>query len=260
VTDFVTYEDAASETNWRLPHGYGAFIVGLAQGLPQALGTTVSSVALGDGVVVETDRGTIHVQAAIVTASSAVLARGAIRFGPEVDAHLHAANQLPLGLADKVYLSLAEPEAVPPESHLLGRLDRAATGSYYLRPFGRPIIESFLGGALARDLEAAGDTATIAFVTEELGHLLGADFVRGLSPIVITRWAQEATIGGSYSHARPGQADARAQLAQPVDARLCFAGEACSQEDFSTAHGAWQAGLAAADWIERGLAGGGRAP
>ena len=84
--------------------------------------------------------------------------------------------------------------------------------------------------------------------------MFGADFTRGLEPIVITRWARERTIGGSYSHALPGHAEARARLAGPVSQRLCFAGEACSREDYSTAHGAWESGLAAADFIERGLA------
>ncbi len=168
VADFVTYEDAASQTNWRLPNGYGAFIVGLADGLPQALETVVSSITHDEGVTLATNRGTIHAEAAIVTVSSAVLATGAIRFTPAIDEHLHAASHLPLGLADKVYLSLAEPEAVPSESHLLGRLDRAGTGSYYLRPFGRPIVEVFLGGDQARALEVAGDAATLDFVTGEL--------------------------------------------------------------------------------------------
>jgi monoamine oxidase len=45
----------------------------------------------------------------------------------------------------------------------------------------------------------------------------------------------------------PGQAGARAVLAQPVDERLFFAGEACSPDSFSTAHGAYQTGVAAAE-------------
>ena len=119
---------------------------------------------------------------------------------PPADEHLHAASRLPLGLADKIFLSLAEPDAVPPESHLLGRFDSARTGSYYLRPFGRPVVECFLGGVLARELEAAGEDAAVAFVTDELraparrrlrprpraarGHCLGpgADDPRLLQP------------------------------------------------------------------------------
>ena len=68
--------------------------------------------------------------------------------------------------------------------------------------------------------------------------------------LAVTRWGQEPTILGSYSHALPGHANQRAVLARPVSDRLCFAGEACSPEDFSTAHGAWQSGIAAADWID----------
>ena len=52
---------------------------------------------------------------------------------------------------------------------------------------------------------------------------------------------------GSYSYALPGKAECRAVLAGPVDARLFFAGEACSRNDFSTAHGAYRTGIAAAE-------------
>ena len=253
VADFVAYDDAASDVNWRLPGGYGALITGLGADLPKALDTSVMSIADNRDIVLETNRGTIHARAAIVTVSSAVLAKGAIRFTPPVDDYLHAASCLPLGLANKAFLSLAVPDAVPAESHLRGRFDRAATGSYYLRPFGRHIIECYFGGAWAHALEDAGEAAAVSFAVDELRDLLGADFARGLNPIAVTRWAHEATIHGSYSHAIPGHADAREILARPVSERLCFAGEACSKEDFSTTHGAWQSGIAAANWIERFL-------
>ena len=44
-------------------------------------------------------------------------------------------------------------------------------------------------------------------------------------------------------------ADCRATLAAPVDGRLFFAGEACSRHDFSTAHGGWFTGVAAAEQV-----------
>ena len=243
VADYLAYEDAATDDNWRLPSGYGAFIVGLGASIPQALGTTVECLNQDTDIVLQSDRGTIHARSAIVAVSTAVLAQGKIQFSPSVNDHLDAASRLPLGLADKVFLSLAEPAAVPAESHLLGRYDRTATGSYYLRPFGRPVIECFLGGAWAHALERAGVEAAVSFAIGELRELLGADFARGLEPITVTRWAHEQTIGGAYSHALPGHAAARAVLARPVSEHLCFAGEACSRADFSTAHGAWQSGL-----------------
>jgi monoamine oxidase len=254
VSDFLAYEDVAGTANWRLPSGYGAFIADFAAPLPRALSTRVLSVSQQAGTILETDRGPIQARAAIVTVSSAVLAAGAIGFTPAIDDHLHAAANLPLGLANKVFLALREPHALPAEAHLLGHTDQAGTGSYYLRPFGRPLIECFLGGALAHALEAEGEGGAVAFVLEELAGLFGSDFPGKVAPMVVTAWGHEPTIGGSYSHALPGHADARAILTRPVNERLCLAGEACSPGDFSTAHGAWESGLAAADWIERGLA------
>jgi monoamine oxidase len=45
----------------------------------------------------------------------------------------------------------------------------------------------------------------------------------------------------------------RAALARPVEDRIFFAGEACSPHAFSTAHGAFETGLAAADSVIAGL-------
>jgi monoamine oxidase len=253
VRDFLAYDDASTSSNWRLPEGYGAFITDQAAGLPVALDTRVISVTEGDDVRVETNRGAVRALAAIVTISSNVLARGDIRFAPALDDHLHAAARLPLGLDNKILFAMAEPDAVPPESHVIGQIDRAGTGSYYLRPFGRPFVEAFLGGGMARELEAAGEAAAADFALKELGEHLGAAFARSLTPLAVTSWGRESTILGSYSHAEPGHADARSVLARPPSERLCFAGEACSVQDYSTAHGAWQSGLAAADWIDRGL-------
>jgi len=69
------------------------------------------------------------------------------------------------------------------------------------------------------------------------------------TPIAATRWRAEPHIHGSYSHAHIGAAPQRAILAAPVDDRLFFAGEACSRADFSTAHGAFETGVAAAEAV-----------
>jgi monoamine oxidase len=60
--------------------------------------------------------------------------------------------------------------------------------------------------------------------------------------------------GGSYSYALPGHAGDRAILARPVDNRLFFAGEACSPDYFSTAHGGYLTGRAAAEQALAALA------
>jgi monoamine oxidase len=253
AADLAAYNRAAGPRDWRLQDGYGALIASLGSKIATSLSTSVSEVRQDDDIVIETNHGTVRARAAIVAVSTAVLARGDIRFDPAALDQLHAAACLPLGLANKVLLALDDPDAVPVESHLLGNPYRAGTGSYYFRPLGHPVIEGFFGGSLAAELEADGPVAAEAFCREELTALLGADFAAQLRPLAITRWGQEPTIGGSYSYAIPGEAHQRDILALPVSDRLCFAGEACSVGDFSTAHGAWQSGIAAANRVDLSL-------
>ena len=85
--------------------------------------------------------------------------------------------------------------------------------------------------------------------TAELVALLGSDFARRLKPVALHRWGVDPFSRGSYSYARPGKAECRRALAAPLDDRLFFAGEACSLGDFSTAHGAYLTGVAAADQV-----------
>ena len=248
IADYVSYDDAASEANWRLPRGYGALVEAEAAGLPRALGTIVSEIAHAPGgVTLATDRGTLRARAAIVTVPSDVLAAGALRLPPGFAPAIAAAACVPLGLADKLFLSIADAEALPVDGHLLGNPHDPCTGSYYLRPFGRPVIEGFFGGRAARALEAAGDSARVDFAIGELRALLGGEVADGLNVLAASCWGRVPSIRGSYSHALPGHAAARAVLAARHDERILLAGEACSAHDFSTAHGARATGLAAAD-------------
>ena len=75
-----------------------------------------------------------------------------------------AAEGLPLGLADKVFLGVDRADDLPIEGHLFGRTDRTATASYQLRPLGRPYIEAYLGGRCAAALEAEGNPAIAAML------------------------------------------------------------------------------------------------
>ena len=253
--DLLAYDGHASKTNWRLPGGMGRLIEEAASDLPLSLNMPVRVVDhAARRVRVHCRQGVIDAAAVIVAVPTDILARGDIRFEPTIDDHLHAAACLPLGRVDKLFLRLTKADAVPSETHLLGNPRTALTGSYYLRPFGRPVVECFFGGIAARAMSELGDEGRAAFAIEELGSLLGADFARGLVPIVGTWWHKEPSICGAYSHALPGHSGKRAVLAGAATERLHFAGEACSPHDFSTAHGAWESGIRAADRVEAILA------
>jgi monoamine oxidase len=245
VLDYAAYVD--TETNWRVRDGYGAGIGALAASLEPVLGCAVTRVDHGvSPIVLSTSKGRLTARSVIVTVPTSILADGRIAFQPNLPDKIDAAAGLPLGLANKAFLRLAEPDSLPVEGHFFGHIDRTKTGSYHLRPFGRPYIESYFGGTLARELERAGTGAMSAFAIDELVNLLGSDFRRNLSPIVETAWATDPWSLGSYSHALPGHADARAILAAPVEGQLFFAGEATHSTFFSTAHGAWESGRRAA--------------
>lgn len=246
VKDYAAYDD--SGVNWRIAEGYGAAIAGLAPSGVRIVHDCPVSLLRHDGprLTLETSRGVVQARAAVVCVSTAVLAAGGLRILPELPAKLAAAEGLPLGLADKVFLRLDEPEAFPVEAMVYGASDRTATGSYHLRPLGRPIIEAFFGGTHARALEASGSDAAAAFAIEELVGVYGSGLRSRVSVLARTAWAADPWARGSYSHALPGRAGDRAVLAAPVDGRLFFAGEACSAHAFSTAHGAWETGERAA--------------
>lgn len=248
VRDFNRYED--SGVNWRVAKGMGALIAACASGLPIVLECPVRLVdRSGARLRLVTDKGNLECDYAIVTLPSALIAEQALRFAPPLPDKTEAAAGLPLGLADKLFLALDGAEEFAAESRVAGRGDSPATGTYHFRPFGRPMIEAYFGGTLAGELETAGAGAFAAFAREELRALFGSDFVKRLTPLAGHGWRLDTYARGSYSYALPGAADRRAALAAPVEERIFFAGEACSRASFSTAHGAFETGVAAADAI-----------
>lgn len=246
TADFVAYDD--SGVNWRVREGYGAAVASFADIGRIIVDCPVATIRHdGPELTLDTAKGRVAARAVVVCVPTSTLADGRLTFSPSLPAKSEAAADLPLGLADKVFLGLDKPDDLPIDGHLFGHTDRTETGSYHLRPFGRPYIEAFLGGRCARELEVEGPKAMTAFVVEELGALLGSDFRRRLHPLAETAWGSDPWALGSYSHALPGRAGCRATLAAPVDNRIFFAGEATHAHFYSTVHGAWETGLRAAD-------------
>src|ERR1700736_5015175 len=247
VKDYVRYED--SGTNWRLHEGYGRLFEALADGLPVAQEAAVSRIDHGGRAIrLETARGTVTAARVIVTVPTSLIAGEILRFDPPLPDKIAAAAGLPLGVDDKLFISLdgALPE-VEHDAYLVGSTASRETMSYQVRPFDRPAIYCFFGGRWAAALEREGEAGMFSFAAGELARLFGNDIPRQIAPLASTAWLHGPWARGSYSYALPGHADDRALLAAPVDNRLFFAGEACSPHFFSTAHGAYMTGVAAAE-------------
>jgi len=248
IRDFNNYAD--TEVNWRVIEGYGATIATHGAGLKVALDCPVRQIDhSGRRVKLETAKGDITADQAIVTLPSALIADREFLFAPALPDKVEAARGLPLGLADKAFLSIEGETDFAPDTRLFGRTDCSATATYHLRPFGRPLVEVYFGGDFAWELERAGEAAFYDYAQAELARLIGAAFGRRVKPLQMHLWGADPFARGSYSFALPGKAECRARLAAPVDDKLFFAGEACSEHDFSTAHGGFLTGRVAADQV-----------
>ena len=246
--DFDRYAD--SSINWRVVEGLGTVVKRCGADLPAVRDCRVLAIDhRGKRLHIETTQGAIAADQVIVAIPTTLVAAEQIAFTPALAEKTEAAAGLPLGLDDKLFMSLDGADEFEKDVRVFGHTDRAATAAYHLRPFGRPLIEAYFGGPCAAALEAEGEGAFFDFAVSELVGVFGHDFARRVRPIRIHRWGLDPLALGSYSFALPGAVDDRAKLAAPVDNRLFFAGEACSTHDYSTAHGAWHTGVAAADQV-----------
>ncbi|HUI14848.1 MAG TPA: NAD(P)/FAD-dependent oxidoreductase [Xanthobacteraceae bacterium] len=240
----------ATDVNWRVVEGYGTLISKHGADVPQMLDCPVSVIDhSGKRLKIETSKGAVVADEIIVTVPSAVLAAEQIRFAPGLPRKIEAAQGLPLGVDDKLFIALDGAEDFDSSVRVYGHTDRVATAGYHLRPFGWPIIECYFGGDCAAELEQGGLAAFFDFAASELSGVFGSDFARRLKPLRVHGWRSDPFARGAYSYASPGKADCRAILGEPVDGRLFFAGEACSRHDFSTAHGGYLTGIAAAEQV-----------
>ena len=249
AADYVAYDESSSENNWRLRSGYGALVAqSFPRGTSLGLATPVESIALAaNGVTLATPTGAIRARAAILTVSTAVLSGDTIKLPNDLDPWREAAHQLPLGLNEKLFFEIVGEAPFEAETHVTGNPRDEHTASYYIRPYGWPVIECFFGGERARLLAEDGPAAGFAYALDQLSSLFGSKIRSGLRPLVGSCWSRMASVGGAYSYALPGQVNAREKLAQPFEQKLFFAGEATSPSDFSTAHGAHDSGTRAAD-------------
>lgn len=235
--------------------GIGAFVARrLGTSLDIRLNNPVRRVRWDGPVRVEADAGTVRAKTCIVTASTGVLAAGAIAFAPALPAHVaECIAGLPMGLALKVALRANGGDRLnlPPHCSLDRRIERSGEPAMVFQcwPYGRDYVQGWIGGRAAWELARAGEEAAVGFAIGELqkmfGERAGRLFARDAA--LVTRWDADPWVRGAYAFARPGAAAARARLAEPLGGgRLIFAGEACHTGLAGTLGGAWESGEKAA--------------
>ena len=225
-----------------MTRGYGELVEPLADGLDIRLSEPVREVHRGSwGVRVVTASGAHEADAALITLPLGVLKAGDVLFEPPLpEAKREAIATMGFGLLDKLALRFDE-AFWPADAHYLARLDGPFSGAAFalnLMPFvGEPLLVFFYGGDDAERMERL---TTIEVVEEAMAALRLAypdapEPAEGLR----TQWRLDPHARGAYSHVPVGVPAARFDaLAEPVDGRLYFAGEATCREHPATVHGA----------------------
>jgi len=249
------YDD--TEVNWPVATGYGDLFERMAVGLVVRLGTRVTRVEQGAGRVrLETSGGTLEARAAIVTTSTNVLRSGAIAFGPGPARDLlDLVEDVPCGSYEKVAIALRRRLVEDP-----GKLfcmiepgEGATPQNFQFAPNQRPMMFAHLGGSLARELAAAGETAMADHAVGRLAMAFGSDIRREVVKVAVTSWQDDPLVLGAYSYARAGTACRRHEMIAADTGNVAFAGEAFSRQWQATAHGAYLSGRDVAARVAEGL-------
>lgn len=238
-----------ADGEWLLREGLGTVIARHGAEVPVALSTPVTGIDLSGKVPrVETDQGSITARVVIVTVSTGVLGTGQIRFTPELpDRKRQAIADLPCGVLNKAALLFDGGLPTGPDdrfSYFPGEGQGMGMRVNYL---GSDLVVCFTGGSFGIGLEEAGPGTATEFALEGLTSVFGSEVRKRLIKSDETRWWTHPYTRGAYSGAKPGRADARYELAEPLDGRVFFAGEATIPEWTATVAGAHLSGIRAAE-------------
>jgi monoamine oxidase len=219
--------------------------------LPVRLSTAAARISSwGRGAVdIETSRGWLRGRAAIVTASTNVLAAEKIRFEPPLPKRqIEAAAKLSLGSAERVALELdGNPLGLDKDDLVFEKAAGARTAGLLANISGTSLCTVDVGGRFGRNLATQGEAAMVAFATDWLAGLFGNDVRKAVKRTHATHWAKEPWVLGGSSAAPPGGQALRRAFAEPFRDRIFFAGEATHETLWGTVGGAWESGERVAD-------------
>ncbi len=240
-----------------LLEGYQRIVQSLAEGIPVALNEVVQRVDWsGSGVVVNTTRGAYSADLAVVSVPLGVLKAGDIRFTPALPTRKRTAIEaLGVGVLNKCYLRFEE-VFWPSEADWLQYIPEVR-GEWsdwvsLTHAAGWPVLLGFNAADKGREMESWSDTQIVASAMQTLRRMFGAGIPEPVD-FQITRWWNDLFSRGSYSfNALGSEPRMRDHLAEPLEGRLFFAGEATERSYFGTAHGAYLSGVRAGREIIQG--------
>jgi monoamine oxidase len=229
--------------------GYVALIRALGMGLDIRLEHVVREIDYAtESVTVRTDRDDFEVDAVIVTLPLGVLQQGSVSFRPVLPGEKQGAiARLGMGALAKVVLRFDE-VFWPRDQYVFGYLVEPVNGQPTMlinlwKTHRIPALVLLAGGSLGRQLESDPLERATAWAMRAVRNVFGVDAPDPVS-VQRTNWHSDPFARGAYSYLAVGStpADINA-LAEPVDDRVFFAGEATYRHHWAGAHGAVASGF-----------------
>lgn len=241
--ELSTYE----EKNYRMREGYSELIERMAEGLDIRTSTPVLNVKWGEsGVAAETPHGIFRAEKAIITVPLGVLQQGKPRFTPSLpEEKLQAITKLGSGRVWKIILECRE-RIWPKDMELLCSTTPSQT--WWPGPVNNgqpPSMIALVGGKDVDNFEHSTQYAANVAV-RDFERMLGRGASNVIENIDVIAWSDIPHIRMGYSFVPPFAPRARKTLAEPVEGKLFFAGEATSSRWPGTVHGALESGKRAA--------------
>jgi monoamine oxidase len=245
AADFARAPERVADAFCR--EGYGTLLARLGTGLPVQLATPAHKIDWGGVITIETPKGAIRARAAIITASTAALR--AIDFTPELPkGHADAIAALALGQQEQIALDLSGNALdLDPDDLVFEKATGQRTAALLANIGGSNLSVVSIGGAFARELAKAGEDALRDFAIDWVSATFGSSIKAKVVRSAASRWSENPLIGGAFSVAAPGRADAHRVLMAPLRDRVWFAGEAAHETLWGTVNGAWESGTRAAE-------------
>ncbi len=246
----------ANGGDWPVRDGLGRLMTRLGADVPVSLNTVAEEVdcSARDHVIVRTNRGALTARAVLVTVSIGILQSGLIRFRPALPAATAAAiDGFSPGVANRVAL-LFDRDVFGDAPSSFAIVDGDAEPlAIYIPPFGFNYVVGQTGGRYASHLTRVGQKAATAYVLARVAAVFGESVRRRFLRSIVSAWETDPWVLGAYASVRPGHFGAREKLAQAVDNRLFFAGEAIAMPMVATCGGAYWSGLQAIGRIAAAL-------
>ncbi|KAF5737719.1 polyamine oxidase 4 [Tripterygium wilfordii] len=230
--------------------GYEPVIKALARDIDIRLNHRVTKISsLFNKVIVSVDDGRkLIADAAVVTVPLGVLKANLIHFEPKLpEWKVSAISDLGVGSENKI--ALLFDSVFWPNVELLGIVAPTSYAcGYFLnlhKATGHPVLVYMAAGRFAYDLEKLSDESAAKFVMLQLKKM----FPDAKEPVqyLVSRWGTDPNSLGCYCYDKVGKpVDVYDRLREPLD-NIFFGGEAVSMDHQGSVHGAYSAGVMAAE-------------